>query len=86
MLLVYQLMAIFGQLMLLFSTFRQLMLPYSNDKSKLFNVFIVVVARFLDSLCFFFGQLMVQVAVLEAGLLILEVELKQFELVATPIG
>ena len=59
-------MAIFGQLMLLFSTCGQLMLPYSNDQLKLFNVFIVVVARFSDNLCFLFGQLMVQVAMAAA--------------------
>ena len=37
------------------------MLQQSDRQAKLFKVFIGVVARFSDSLCFHFGQLMVQV-------------------------
>ena len=37
------------------------MLQQSDRKAKLFNVFIGVVALKSDSLCFLFGQLMVQV-------------------------
>ena len=54
-------MTAFGQLMLLFSTFGQVMLPYPDGRSKMFNGFMVVVALKMDSLCFLFGQLMVQV-------------------------
>lgn len=34
------------------------MLQQSDRQTQLFNVFIGVVARFSDSLCFHFGQLM----------------------------
>ncbi len=60
-------MTTFGQLMLLFSTFGQVMLPYPDGRSKMFNGFMVVVALKMDSLCFLFGQLMVQVTVADGS-------------------
>ncbi len=65
-------MTIFGQLILLFSTFGHFMLQQSDRKAQLFNLFIGVVALKSDSLWFLFGQLMVQVTNCQFGLRFLE--------------